>query len=74
MQALTWAFQGIFGELDEYRGSLHWLDAPYDEIGIVHVVDPGRERRILELLREEGYAQEQLVLRLERALKSWAKP
>jgi hypothetical protein len=50
MQALTWAFQGIFGELDEYRGSLHWLDAPYDEIGIVVAVGvseaPDRDVRL----------------------------
>ena len=65
MQALACALMGVHNQLRRFEGSITFLDAPYGEAGqiVIGEIDPGRRRRILNILDEEQYSVERLVLR-----------
>ena len=70
MQALVCAMQGVHFKLRSLGKSLTFMDAPYEEFGqiVIGEIDPGRRRRIFEILDEEEYAQNVLFERRREAI------
>jgi hypothetical protein len=72
MQALICALQGVHFHLSPLGRSVIFLDAPYQEFAqiVVGDIDPGRRRRVLEILAEEQYSVELLVKRRAETLEA----
>jgi hypothetical protein len=62
MQALACALQGVRMKLQSFAGQLVFLGSPYEEFGeiVIGSIDPGRRRRIFQILEEEQYSLEVL--------------
>jgi hypothetical protein len=65
MQALICAFQGISTNLRPFAAQLNFLESPYEEFApiLIGEIDPGRRRRVVEILEEEEYSQQRLFER-----------
>lgn len=65
MQALICALQGIRNKLQPFATDLMFLDGPYEDFAeiVIGQIDPGRRRRIVNILEEEEYAVQVLFER-----------
>lgn len=62
MQALVCALRGIQTKLQPFEEKLRFLDSPYQDWSeiLIGAIDPGRRRRVLQILEEEEYSLETL--------------
>jgi hypothetical protein len=65
MQALVCALKGIRMKLRPFAAQLLFLDSPYEDLDEISIgwIDPGRRRRVLEILEEEEYSLQVLMER-----------